>query len=285
MVAMRALLAVLLVFGISVAASAQSVPGKPPVRPPCGAGFVHNAPGWGGGFQRASFRLAGITAGRLRIDFAGHSTFLITSPRGVKVATDYNDYYRAEVLPDIATMSALHRNHATLTIEPEITHALYGWDRSGQGVWPRHDVTIRDLRVYSVPVNLTNDSIFFYFPSSVFVVESNGLCVAHLGLLGHVLDREFAARIGRIDVLMTPIDRRVTQSMEEIVRNIQILDPRLVIPMHYNAEITVEDFLQKVSAFFTVRRANSTSFIAEKHKMPPKTEILYLKPPLFSSGF
>ena len=282
---MRALLAVLLAFGIGWAASAESAPGKPPVRPPCGAGLVHNAPDWGGGFQRASFRLAGIAAGRLRIDFAGHSTFLITSPRGVKVATDYNDYYRAEVLPDIATMSALHRNHATLTIEPEITHALYGWDRSGQGVWPRHDVTVRDLRFYSVPVNLSNRSIFYYFPSSVFVVESNGLCVAHLGLLGHVLDREFAARIGRIDVLMTPIDRRVTQSMEEIVRNIRILDPRLVIPMHYNSEITVEDFLQKVSPFFPVRRTGGTSFIAEKHKMPAKTEILYLKPPAFSSGF
>lgn len=285
MVTMRALLAVLLVFGISAAAPAQSVPGKSPVRPPCGTGFVHNVPVWGGGFRRASFRLAGITAGQLRIGFAGHSTFLITSPRGVKVATDYNDYYRAEVLPDIATMSGWHRNHATATIEPEITHALYGWDRSGRGVRPRHDVTVKDLRVYNVPVNLTNDSIFFYFPSSVFVVESNGLCVAHLGLLGHVLDREFAARIGRIHVLMTPIDRRVTQSMEEIVRNIRILDPKLVIPMHYNSEITVEDFLQKVSPFFPVRRTNGTSFIAEKHKMPAKTEVLYLKPPVFSSGF
>ncbi|MDE0539313.1 MAG: MBL fold metallo-hydrolase, partial [Rhodospirillales bacterium] len=248
-------------------------------------GLVDNAPGWGGGFRRASFRFAGVAAGRLRIDFAGHSTFLITSPRGVKVATDYNDYYRARVLPDIATMSGPHQNHATWTIEPEITHALYGWDRSGSGVWPRHDVTVKDLRVYSVPVNLTNRSIFYYFPSSVFVVESNGLCVAHLGLLGHVLDREFAARIGRIDVLMTPIDRRVTQSMEEIVRNIRILDPRLVIPMHYNAEITVEDFLQKVSAFYTVRRTGGTSFIAEKHKMPAKTEVLYLKPPVFTPGF
>ena len=55
--------------------------------------------------------------------------------------------------------------------------------------------------------------------------------------------------------------------------------------MHYNAEITVEGFLQKVSSFFPVRRANGTSFIAEKRKMPAKTEILYLKPPVFSFGF
>jgi len=282
---MRTFLAVLLALGTGWAAAAESAPGEPPARPPCGAGLVDNAPGWDGGFRRASFRPARLAAGRLRIDFAGHSTFLITSPRGVKVATDYNDYYRAGVLPDIATMSGPHQNHATWTIEPEITHALYGWDRSGRGVWPRHDVTVKDLRVYSVPVNLTNRSIFYYFPSSVFVVESSGLCVAHLGLLGHVLDREFAARIGRIDVLMTPIDRRVTQSMEEIVRNIRILDPRLVIPMHYNSEITVEDFLHKVSAFYTVRRTGGTSFIAEKHKMPAKTEVLYIKPPVFTSGF
>lgn len=105
---------------------AQSAAPKP-VRLPCGAGLVQQqypAPK----ILNAAYSLAALRAGQLRIDFAGHSTFLITSPSGVKVATDYNDYYRAKSLPDIALMSSWHGNHSTDTIEASITHALRGWD-------------------------------------------------------------------------------------------------------------------------------------------------------------
>ncbi len=99
---------------------AQSAAPKP-VRLPCGAGLVQQqypAPK----ILNAAYSLAALRAGQLRIDFAGHSTFLITSPSGVKVATDYNAFYRAKVLPDIAAMSAWHGNHNTSDIEPSITY-------------------------------------------------------------------------------------------------------------------------------------------------------------------
>ena len=62
----------------------------------------------------------------VRISYAGHSTFLIESPQQVRIATDYNDYVRPRVLPDIATMNHAHDSHFTDTPAPGIRHVLRG---------------------------------------------------------------------------------------------------------------------------------------------------------------
>lgn len=89
-------------------AAAQGKPGKQ-MRFPCGAGIAQNI---GGGFQRAAFKLADVPAGNLSIQFIGHASFLVRSPGGVKVVTDYNDYYRADLVPDIVTMNIQRGNHS-----------------------------------------------------------------------------------------------------------------------------------------------------------------------------
>ena len=50
----------------------------------------------------ASFQLA-LNSDQVRITYVGHSTFLIESSRLVRIATDYNDYVRPTVLPNIVT--------------------------------------------------------------------------------------------------------------------------------------------------------------------------------------
>ncbi len=251
-----------------------------PARLPCGAGLVqHLSPK--PKLFKAAYSLTQLRAGQLRIEFNGHSTFQITSPGGVKVATDYNAFYRAKVLPDIAAMSAWHGNHNTSDIEPSITYALRGWD-TGAGT-PSHDVRIKDLRVYSMAVN-TGTADGYRYPTSIFVIESHGICIAHLGLLGHVIAPPLAARMGRIDILLTPIDQRVTQSFEEIIHNIRVVNPKIVVPMHYNSEATVAGFLSVAKKFFPVTRPATSTYLANKSTLPKKTEIHFLLPPFFSQG-
>src|SRR5262245_26238026 len=52
----------------------------------------------------AAFHLATLASDQVRLSYAGHSTFMVESPRGVKIATDYNDYIKPRGLPDVATM-------------------------------------------------------------------------------------------------------------------------------------------------------------------------------------
>jgi hypothetical protein len=73
--------------------------------------------------QRAQLKL-----GDTRISYVGHSTFLLETQRGIRIATDYNDYVRPAVVPEIATMNRAHTTHYTNNPDPGIAHVLRGWN-------------------------------------------------------------------------------------------------------------------------------------------------------------
>ena len=69
--------------------------------------------------------------GTVSISFLGHASFLIESPGGVRIVTDYNDLIRAPMTPDIVTMNIAHTTHWTDNIEPGVKFVLRGWDPGG----------------------------------------------------------------------------------------------------------------------------------------------------------
>ena len=235
----------------------------------CGEGLVelHQPQG----FQPASF-----SAGEVGIRFIGHSTFLIRSPEDVKIVTDYNPYFRADVLPDIATMNTDRANHMVPVPEPGIAYPLYGWDR-GEGM-PHHDVTYKDVRVYSEPTNIYVMGGRYTNETAIFVVQTAGLCIAHLGHTAHILDDEMVHQLGQIDIAMTPVDRAVTSSYEEIVHNIQALHPRIVIPMHTNTGWETLQFLAYTKDQFKVRNDIGDSITVSREMLPEDTQIWVLQP-------
>ena len=97
--------------------------------------------------------LAALNADQVRLTFMGHATFLIESPRAVRIATDYNDYVRPPVLPDIVTMNHAHDTHYTDHPDPAIKYVLRGWGPSPDEP-AIHDLKYRDVRVRNVPTNI-----------------------------------------------------------------------------------------------------------------------------------
>src|SRR3954447_18098070 len=61
------------------------------------------------------------------ITYLGHASFLIESPEGVRIVTDYNGVHRAKLTPDIVTMNNAHSTHYTNAIEPGVKFVLRGW--------------------------------------------------------------------------------------------------------------------------------------------------------------
>ena len=224
------------------AASAQQT------RLACGQGLVElQTPT----IKRATIARVALDADVVPIKFIGHATFLIRSPQGVTVVTDYNDYYRTDIVPDIVTMNTNRGNHATFSIDPGIKHALYGWD-TGSGI-PYHDVTYKDVRVYSEPTNIFAMGNRNSNETAIFVIQVAGMCIAHLGHTAHVLDEELVRRLGTIDIAMSPVDRIVTQSYDEIFYNLRLLKPRIVIPMH-DIGWTTQQFLAEAQKQYPIRR-------------------------------
>ena len=190
----------------------------------------------------AAFRLAALQSDQLRITYVGHSTFLIESPQLVRIATDYNDYVRPPIVPDIVTMNHAHTSHYTDNPDPAIKHVLRGWAADEKPA--RIDMTYRDVRVRNVPTNIrTWGGATEFHGNSIFIFEMANLCIAHLGHLHHTLTQQQLNEIGRVDVVMAPVDGNMTLDLEGMVEVLHALKAPLVIPMHYFSAYTLDRFL------------------------------------------
>ena len=225
--------------------------------------------------QPAAFRLAALERDQVRISYIGHSTFLIESPQLVRIATDYNDYVKPPVLPDIVTMNHAHTTHYSDHPDPSIKHVLRGW--AGDEKPARIDLQYKDVRVRNVPTNIRNwDGGTERHGNSIFIFEVANLCIAHLGHLHHTLTQQQLNEIGRVDVVMVPVDRNLTLDLDGMVEVLHALKASLVIPMHYFSAYTLDRFLQRVRQEWEVEIAEVPSMVVSKTSLPAKPKVLVL---------
>jgi L-ascorbate metabolism protein UlaG (beta-lactamase superfamily) len=225
--------------------------------------------------QPAAFRLASLERDQVRISYIGHSTFLIESPQLVRIATDYNDYVKPPVLPDIVTMNHAHTTHYSDHPDPSIKHVLRGW--AGDEKPARIDLQYKDVRVRNVPTNIRNwDGGTERHGNSIFIFEVANLCIAHLGHLHHTLTQQQLNEIGRVDVVMVPVDGNLTLDLDGMVEVLHALKAALVIPMHYFSAYTLDRFLQRVRQEWEVEIAEVPSMVVSKTSLPAEPKVLVL---------
>ena len=225
--------------------------------------------------EPAAFRLATLNADQVRISYIGHATFLIESPQLVRIATDYNDYVRPPILPDIATMNHAHTTHYSLSPDPGIKYVLRGWAEDEKPV--RIDLTYKDVRVRNVPTNIrTWDGGTERDGNSIFLFEVANLCIAHLGHLHHTLTQQQLNEIGRIDVVMVPVDGNYTLDLDGIIEVLHALKAPLMIPMHYFSSYTLNRFLDRVRQEWEVEIAPLPSMLVSKTSLPEKPKVVVL---------
>lgn len=224
--------------------------------------------------QPVAMRTA-LQQSEVRLTFIGHATFLIETAKGVTAATDYNDYVRPPVAPDIATMNHAHTTHFTDHPEASIKHVLRGWAPGGGAV--RHDVEVGDLRVRNVATNIRNyGGGTEYWGNSIFIFETAGLCIAHLGHLHHTLSGEHLASIGQVDVVMVPVDGGWTMDIEGMIEVLKALHAPLMLPMHYFSETTLSRFLGRVEKDFEVKRSATPVLVVSRGSLPAAPQVLVL---------
>jgi len=223
----------------------------------------------------AALRLA-LNADQVRLTYVGHSTFLIESPQLVRVATDYNDYVRPPVLPDIVTMNHAHSTHFTDRPEPGIKHVLRGWGPSPDEP-ARHDVTVKDMRVRNVPTNIRDwRGGTERHGNSIFIFETASMCIAHLGHLHHTLNQQQLNEIGRIDIVLVPVDGNMTLDLEGMIEVLQALKAPLMIPMHYFSTFTLHRFLDRARQLWPVEMSEIPSLVVAKAALPAAPKVLVL---------
>ena len=189
----------------------------------------------------AAFRLAALAGDQVRITYVGHSTFLIESPRVVRIATDYNDYVRPPMLPDIVTMNHAHSTHYTDSPDPGDPACAARLGRASTASRCATTCSVKDVRVRNVPTNIRDyGGGTERHGNSIFVFEIANMCIAHLGHLHHTLTQQQLNEIGRIDAVLVPVDGSYTLDLDGMVEVLEGLKAPLMIPMHYFSVYTLE---------------------------------------------
>ena len=221
------------------------------------------------------FQRAAISDQPVSITYLGHSTFHIVTPGGVTIATDYNGWYKPPVPPMVATMNHAHTTHYTLTPEPEIKYVLHGWsDTPGEGI--KHEVMIGDTFVRNVTTDINRWGQHEKDGNSIFVFEVQGLCIGHLGHLHHELDEGHYAEIGRLDVLMVPVDGGLTMGKDSMSIVVKRLRSSVILPMHRRGPV-IDDFLAMFGPEYDQLVSPDATIEVSIRSLPKKPTIYVLK--------
>ncbi|MDN2565322.1 MBL fold metallo-hydrolase [Aquibium sp. A9E412] len=216
---------------------------------------------------------AGGRDAAVTITYAGHSTYLIDTPGGVRIATDFSGRYGAEPPPRVATMNKAHSTHFTPFPDPRIEHVLPGWNPDGGPA--RHALVVDDVYIRNVTTDIRRYGTMEPNANSIFIFEVAGLCIGHLGHLHHRLEDAHYAAIGRLDVVMVPIDGGMTMSLPGMSEITQRLYASIVLPMHRHAT-PIGSFTAMMGEAFDVDFRDTRSLSVSLSSLPRRPTIVIL---------
>lgn len=225
------------------------------------------------------------TPAKLTVTWLGQSCFILETATGTRVVTDPIPKGLGYELPvglraDVVTVSHEHPDHNNVALVTSRAHILRGLTSDKKG-WTKIDEKVKDIAIRTVGVYHDDKHGAERGLNSVFVFETAGLRVAHLGDLGHTLDDKQLSAIGSIDVALVPVGGHFTIDAQQASRVIDQLRPRLVvIPMHYRTAAsttfqlgTVEEFIANKT---NVRRVEGNTLPLTAIKSRAAAEIVVL---------
>jgi L-ascorbate metabolism protein UlaG (beta-lactamase superfamily) len=222
-----------------------------------------------------------------RLTWFGQACFLLESKAGTRVVMDpipgaigYTP--PANLKADVTTVSHEHGDHnnvALVTGEPRVLRGLTEDKKS----WNKIAEKVKDVAISAVGVYHDEEKGEKRGLNTVFLFEVDGLRVAHLGDLGHLLDKKQIADIGAVDVALVPVGGFYTIDAAQATKVLGQLKPKLiVIPMHYKTDVLTIKELAPVDAFLAgkkkVRRetGNSITLTPAAKAKPGAAEIVVL---------
>ncbi|HEU4760557.1 MAG TPA: MBL fold metallo-hydrolase [Dehalococcoidia bacterium] len=177
----------------------------------------------------------------MEIVWLGHACFRLRG-REATLVTDpcppSTGYAIGKPNADVVTVSHYHEDHSYLkgvggtpkVIDGPGEYEVHGAFVTGIGTY--HDRRKGEERGANV----------------VFVVEMEEVRVCHLGDLGHTPTPEQVEEMSGVDVLLVPVGGLTTLDGTAAAEVVNLLEPRLVIPMHYRTE-AVKDGLEPPDRF------------------------------------
>ncbi len=187
------------------------------------------------------------------ITYYGHALFALETADGHTLVTDpYDDsvgYTIGRLQGDVVTVSHEHHDHNNISLvegNPAVIR--------GEGVFD----PLSNMRITGFPSFHDGQQGARRGRNTLYLMETDGLRLLHLGDLGHGLSPAACAALGRVDILMVPVGGYYTIDANQAVHLCHTLQPRIIIPMHYRTAASgrlpiapVEDFLSALDVYPT----------------------------------
>jgi len=208
----------------------------------------------------------------MEIVWYGHSCFRLKT-RGAIVVTDPCGqdvgYNIPRLRADIVTISYNHpdyNNCALVQGDPKVINGPGEYEI--QGIFITGIAT--DLKKGKGPQRLKN---------TLYLFDFDGLTVCHLGALDHIPSQVYLQALGDVDVLLIPVGAVTTINANQAAEMIGLLEPRIVIPMHYRTK-AVKARLDPVSKFVKEmglpEASPGESLEVDKSNLPSETQVVVL---------
>ena len=223
----------------------------------------------------ASLQPIVLKRGEVEIRYVTHSTYRIRGADGVTIATDYAGYAGQGKTPDVVTMNHAHETHFTNYPDKAIRHVLRGWNPEGGPA--KHWLKVGDFLIRNVTTDIRAWGGMEADGNSIFIFEIDGLCIGHLGHLHHHLTPEHYAKIGRLDVVMVPVDGSYTMSQAGMVELLKRVRASVILPMHAFGQSTLARFLGEMGKSFKIQYMDSQSVTLSLATLPDRPTVMVLQ--------
>ncbi len=115
--------------------------------------------------------------------------------------------------------------------------------------------------------------------NTAYLMQIEDVSICHLGDLGHVPTAEQIEQMSDADILMIPVGGGATIDAAAAAETISLLQPKLVMPMHFKTEVVkmdlapLEPFLKEMGVKEVVSQPKLT---VSKSSLPAETNVIVL---------
>jgi len=166
----------------------------------------------------------------MQINWYGHSCFRLRDRYGTVVTDPYGDdigYSLPRIRADVVTVTHDHPDHANVKAIKGNPQVIYG----------PGEYEMKGIFVIGIPAHPEETQTKPGVRNTVYLFDFEGVTVCHLGDLRRVLTQSQVEELGDVDVLLIPVGGGTTLGASEASEVISLLEPKIVIPMHYQTEL------------------------------------------------
>jgi L-ascorbate metabolism protein UlaG (beta-lactamase superfamily) len=215
----------------------------------------------------------------MKIKWYGHAAFRFTTAKGTRIIIDpyesgsFNGALSYGKISDEADIVITSHDHADHNYVKDIPGKYILIDKEGSR-------EIKDVKIINIPVFHDNKAGKERGRNLISVIAADNLVVAHLGDIGHNLERGDLQKIGKVDVLLLPVGGFFTIDAAEARGIMTEINPSITIPMHYKTPkcafpiAPVEDFTKGQK---NVRMLKESEIEIKKETLPPHPEIIVMQ--------